>query len=174
MKLQIALRLTFCAALCGCGSLGQPMSPSEFREQVSHSSFATVQSFDAARPYQQVVDTLRKKANECLAVATTSSGTVFQGNTPTRETSHAVYKPTLAATDNKTELAVQIDFGEHVLVQKVPEGGMYILVAEAVPVDAQTTKVTIYRGKLGKAQDIDDAIRSWVKGTGSSCPNLGG
>jgi len=174
MKRKMVPGLTLCAALCGCGSLGQPMSPSEFREQVSHSSFATVQSFDAARPYQQVVETLRKKSQECLAVATTSSGTVFQGNMAMRETSHAVYKPTLAASDNKTELAVQIDFGEHVLVQKVPEGGMYILVAEAAPVDARTTKVTIYRGKIGKAQDIDDAIRSWVQGTSSSCPNLGG
>lgn len=31
-------------------------------------SAPTVESFDAGRPYQQVVDTLRAKANECLAV----------------------------------------------------------------------------------------------------------
>src|SRR5882724_775567 len=81
MERRIVLGLALTAALCGCGALGQPMNPGEFRQAVSSSSLATVESFDAGRPYQQVVDTLRAKANECLAVATSSSGPVFQGNT---------------------------------------------------------------------------------------------
>lgn len=174
MKRKIALGLTLSAALCGCGSLGQPMSPSEFRETVGGSSFGTVESFEATRPYDQVVDTLRKKANECLAVATTSSGTVFQGNMATRETSHSVYKPTVSVAGQTMQLAVQVDFGPHAVVQKVPEGGFYILVADATPAGTKATKVTIYHGKLGKAKEIGAAVRGWATGTSASCPNLNG
>jgi hypothetical protein len=150
------------------------MSPTEFRQTVGGSSFGTVESFEAARPYDQVVDTLRKKANECLAVATTSSGTVFQGNMAMRETSRSVYKPTISVNGQSTELAVQVDFGPHTVIQKVPEGGFYILVADAAPAGARTTKVTIYRGSIGKSKEIGAAVRGWATGASATCPNLNG
>ena len=162
------------AGLTGCGSLAQPMSAAEFRQTVGGSSFGTVTSFDVARPYQQVIDTLGKKANECLAVTATSSGTVFQGNMAMRETSTSVYKPTVSLADQRMELAVQVDFGAHTTVQKKPDGGFYILVAEAVPAGANAAKVTIYRGRLGKAEQIGNAIREWASGASSSCPKLDG
>jgi hypothetical protein len=116
--------------LTACGSLAQPMSAAEFREAIGGSSFGTVTSFDVARPYQQVVDTL--------------------------------------------ELAVQVDFGAHTTVQKKPDGGFYILIAEAVPAGTGGAKVTIYRGRLGKAEQIGAAIRDWANGTNTSCPDLNG
>lgn len=173
MKRKIAIGLALGAALCGCGSL-QPMSPTEFRQTIGGSSMGTVESFDAGRPYEQVVETLRKKSNECLAVSTTASGTVFQGNMAMRETSHSVYKPTLSVADGKMELAVQVDFGAHTTIQKKPEGGFYILVADAAPAGAKATKLTIYRGSLGGAKEIGNAIRGWATGTSSTCPNLNG
>ena len=58
------------------------------------------------------------------------------------------------------ELAVQVDFGAHTTVQKKkPDGGFFILVADAVPAGASAAKVTIYRGRLGKAEQIGEAIR---------------
>lgn len=174
MQRKIALGLTLSVTLCGCGTLGQPMSPGEFRQIVGGSSFGTVESFEAARPYEQVTDTLRKKANECLAVATTSSGTVFQGNMTTRETSRSVYKPTVTVAEQAMELAVQVDFGPHTVIQKVPEGGFYILVTDAAPAGTNATKVTIYHGKLGKAKEIGAAVRGWATGTSTTCPNLNG
>ena len=110
MQRNVPLALAL-AALTGCGALAQPMNAAEFREVVGGSSFGTVASFDVARPYQQVVETLRKKSDECLAVTATSSGTVFQGNMTMRETSTSAYKPTLSVADQRTELAVQVDFG---------------------------------------------------------------
>ena len=173
MKGKIAIGLALSAALCGCGSL-QPMSSSEFRQTIGGSSMGSVETFDAARPYEQVVETLRRKSNECLAVSTISSGTVFQGNMAMRETSHAVYKPTLSAADGKMELAVQVDFGAHTTIQKKPDGGFYILVADAAPAGAKATTLTIYRGGLGGAKEIGNAIRGWATGTSSVCPNLSG
>lgn len=174
MLRKMGLGFVLGVALGGCGSLGQPMSPAEFRQTVAGSSLATQESFDAARPYDQVRETLRKKADECLAVATTSSGTVFQGNMMMRENSRAAYKPTVSTTDRGMELAVQVDFGEHTTVQKKPEGGFYILVVDAAPAGATATKLTIYRGSLGKAKEIAAAIRSWAIGESSACPNLNG
>lgn len=174
MQRKIALALALGAALGGCGSLGQPMNPTEFRQTISGSSLGTVVSFDAARPYDQVVDTLRKKADECLAVTATSSGTVFQGNMAMRETSASVYKPTVLATGRGLEIAVQVDFGAHTTIQKKPEGGFYIVVADVVPAGASAAKVTIYRGGLGKAKEIGAAIQNWAAGTSSTCPNLSG
>jgi hypothetical protein len=174
MQRNLALALILGSALGGCGSLGQPMSAAEFRHTIGGSSLGSVTSFDVARPYQQVVDTLRKKATECLAVTATSSGTVFQGSMATRETSHSVYKPTVSVTEQALELAVQVDFGAHTTIQKKPEGGFYIVVADAAPAGANAAKVTIYRGGLGKAREISAAIRDWASGTSSACPNLNG
>lgn len=173
MKLKIAVGIFLGGALCGCASL-QPMNPTEFRQAIDGSSLGTVETFDAARPYQQVVETLRKKSDECLAVAATSSGTVFQGNMTVRETSHSVYKPALVVTDGQMELAVQVDFGAHTTIGKKPPGGFYILVADAAPSGAKATKVTIYRGGLGRAKEIGSAIRGWATGTSLDCPNLTG
>jgi hypothetical protein len=174
MQRKIPLALVLSALLSGCGSLAQPMSAGEFRQTIGGSSLGTVTSFDVARPYQQVVDTLRKKSNECLAVTATSSGTVFQGNMAMRETSSSTYKPTLSVSGQSLELAVQVDFGAHTTVQKKPDGGFYILVADAVPAGANAAKVTIYRGSLGKAKEIGEAIRGWADGTSSTCPKLNG
>ncbi len=171
MERRFFLIATLSAFVCGCGALAQPMSSGEFRTAVKGSSFATTETFDIDRPYAQVVETLRTKANECLAVVATSSGPVFQGNTMVTEHSRAEYKPTISASGERLELAVQVDFGEHTMIQKLPPGGMYILVADAVPA-GKGTKLTIYRGKLGKATEIGGAIRQWSMGKSSACPDL--
>ena len=173
MERRLLLIATSSVILCACGALGQPMSSGEFRETVKGSSFSTVETVDTSRSYEQVVESLRNRANECLAVVTTSSGPVFQGNTMVTEHSRAAYKPTLSTNSQGLELAVQVDFGAHTMVQKVPPGGMYILVAEASPSGAGT-KLTIYRGKVGRAKEIGSAIRQWVTGESSACPELKG
>lgn len=173
MKLKIAIAVFLGASIAGCGSL-QPMNPGEFRQAIAGSSMGTVETFEVARPHLQVVETLRKKSDECLAVATTSSGTVFQGNMTMRETSHSVYKPTLSMAEGQMELAVQVDFGEHTTIGQKPPGGFYILIADAVPAGAKATKVTIYRGSLGRAKEIGSAVRAWAAGTSLECPDLTG
>ncbi|HEY0686682.1 MAG TPA: hypothetical protein VGD45_30360 [Steroidobacter sp.] len=171
MKLRLAVGIVLSVTLSGCGAL-QPMNPTEFRQVVGGSSLGTVETFEAARPYQQVVETLRKKSNECLAVATSSSGPVFQGNMTMTETTRSAYKPSLSVADGQTELAVQVDFGPHTTIGKKPEGGFYILVADAAPAGASATKVTIYRGSMGRAKEIGAAVRGWATGASLDCPNL--
>lgn len=173
MLREIAIGLVVGGGLCGCAALDQPASPAEYRSAVKSSSLAVVESVDAARPFQQVADTLKKKANECLAITAVSSGPVFQGNTVVTENTRTVYKPTVTVTDSSLELAVQADFGSHTTpFQKVPHGGFYVLLADVAPSGKNATKLTIYRGSLAKAKEIDNAIRAWVRGESSSCPDL--
>jgi hypothetical protein len=172
MLRDVALGLTAGIALCGCAALAPPASPNEFREAVGKSSLAVVQSVDADKPYRQVADTLRKKAQECLTVTAHSSGPVFQGNTVVTEHSRTTYKPTVTETEGRTELAVQADFGNSTPLQKPPKDGFYVLVADATPAGTNATRITIYRGSLGKAKEIDNAIRAWARGESTACPNL--
>lgn len=173
MERRLSLIATSSVFLSACGALGQPMSSGEFRETVKGSSFATVETVDSSRPYEQVIESLRNRADACLAVTTTSSAPVFQGNTMVTEHSRSAYKPTISTSPQGMELAVQVDFGAHTMIQKVPPGGMYILVADAVPAGAGT-KVTIYRGTVGRAKEIGGAIRQWATGESSACPDLKG
>jgi len=167
-----ALSLIFGATLYGCAALDSPMSANEFRDGVKGSSLGVVQTFDAKRPYAQVVETLRKKANECLAVSVVSEGSVYQGNMMVRERSLQIYKPTVNVTKDATELSLQVGNGKMNPVQKHPKDGYYMLVADATPSGRNSTKVTIYRGKWGKGKDIDEAIRGWANGDRLACPDL--
>src|SRR5687768_11399429 len=108
MERRLSLIATLCVFLCACGALGQPMSSGEFRETVQGSSFATVETVDTSRPYEQVMESLRNRANACLAVTTTSSAPVFQGNTMVTEHSRSAYKPTISTSPQGLELAVQV------------------------------------------------------------------
>jgi hypothetical protein len=172
MLREIALGLMVAGSLCGCAALDQPATPAEYRSAVKNSSLAVTESVDAARPYAQVADTLQKKAKECLAITAVSSGPVFQGNTLVTEHSRATYKPTVTISEAGLELAVQADFGRTTPLQKTPEGGFYVLLADVAPAGQNATKLTIYRGSLGKAKEIDNAIRAWAKGESSACPDL--
>jgi hypothetical protein len=167
----LAVGLMLGGALYGCASLDSPMTTNEFRTGVKDSSLGVVEILDVKRPYPQVAETLRKKANECLAVTVVSEGNVYQGNMMVKERSLQIYKPTVNVTKDATELSLQVGNGKMNPVQKHPKDGYYILVADATPA-GRGTKVTIYRGKWGKGKDVDEAIRGWANGERLACPDL--
>jgi len=169
MLRTLSLVLMVSGALCGCVS--QPMDPGEFRQAARKSSFAVVETVDVAQPYTQVADRLRRKANECLAVTINSSANVFQGNMMVTERSRSTYTPTVTVTPEATELALQVEFGNTPFTKK-PKDGLYLLVADAVPVGKNATKLTIYRGTIGKGKAIGDALRAWATAERSVCPDL--
>jgi hypothetical protein len=82
------------------------------------------------------------------------------------------YKPTVLVTDKKAELHVQMHHEKGVLkVSKEPEGGYYLLVADAIPVDKNTTRVVLYRPSMGYDVLIK-AIKGWATGANQGCPDL--
>jgi hypothetical protein len=159
-----ATALMLSALLAGCAQ--KQYTPSEYREAMRNhtgifASMTAVETFDAPRPYTQVTDTLRRKSKECLDVTVESSGTVRQGNMWVREHSRTEYKPIFTVGKDKAELTVQANSHNVYGVDVAPAG-------------KSSTRVTVYRAKVGPSNAINTAVQGWVKGNAVACPNLNG
>jgi hypothetical protein len=159
-----ASSLAAVAVLAGCAQ--KQYTPGEWREAMRNhtgvfSSMTAVETFDAPRSYPQVAETVRKKSKECLDVTVESSGTVRQGNMWTREHSRTEYKPTFTAGKDKAELTVQANAHN-------------VFALDLEPAGRNTTRVTVYRAKVGPSNAMNTAVRGWVKGDAMACPNLNG
>lgn len=154
--------------LVGCG-ISQPESAAEFRNGVANgiASGATKETFEVDRPLAQVGASFQRLASECL------SKTV-------RHTEHQVgvsfqvvnytYKPTVHVSASMAELQVQRSVsGPGIIhVMKEPEGGNYLLVANARPVSAARTQIDLYRFPIGFSRLVQ-AVRDWSSGTSVAC-----
>jgi len=160
MKRTMVLPLAALVAACG----HNPQTAEEFRQQIPTAAFGKVQTFEAKRPFRDVTKTFQAKAPECLNVAIR---TVERGGSSTR-----TLKPTVLANENKTELHIQQTWTGNVIVPgKVPEGGLYYIVADATPIDRGRTRVDIYGPSIG-ADTLVRAIRNWATGENVGCPDM--
>lgn len=83
------------------------------------------------------------------------------------------YNPTLLVNDPSAELHVQLLInGGGMVAGETPEKGMYILVADIVPVSEEQTRLDIYRNEYHGAARIDASIKDWVFRESLKCPDL--
>ena len=165
-------RLHGCAAalcvICIAGCISHPQSPDEFRKAVPTAFSAKVETFEVDRPFTQVANTFQKMGPNCLSktIKTTSqTKTSYQVIVTT-------YKPTVLVTPKKAELHVQFHHDQGVIgVGKEPEGGYYLLVADASPVSQTKTRIDLYRPSMGHGVLIQ-AVRNWATGENVGCPDL--
>ena len=165
------MRKTACAALslllAGCAQ-NYPQNAQEFREAIPGAFMAKVQTFEAKRPLRDVAKTFQSRAPECLNV---SVRTVSQSST-SYQNILAVYKATVVSNPQKAELHLQRDYKSGVLVPgKVPAGGLYMLVADATPVDKGRTRIDIYGPSMG-TDTLIRAITGWATGENLGCPDM--
>jgi len=152
------------SALLAACSINYPQTAEEFRQQIPGATFGKVQTIEAKRSFRDVTRTFQAKAPECLNVAVR---TVERGGAHTR-----TLKPTVLATEKKTELHIQQSYTGNVITPgKVPEGGLYYIVADATPIDRGRTRVDIYGPSMG-ADTLVRAIRNWATGENVGCPDL--
>ncbi len=168
MKL-INLSLAVVAALLlgGCVT-SHPQNAQEFREAVPGAFTAEIESFMVDRPFDAVARTFQQKAPECLDVRikTTSQTNMSYQVIVTK------YNPTVRVTEGHAELGLQQDHEKGVLnVTKKPEGGYYLIVADAFPAGENQTKIDVYRPRIGY-KHITKAIRGWASGDNLGCPDL--
>jgi hypothetical protein len=168
MKL-VKLFSIVCASwlLGGCVS-SHPQNAQEFRDAVPGAFTASFETFTVNRSFDDVARTFQKKAPECLNVRikTTSQTNMSYQVIVTK------YNPTVHVTNERAELYIQQDHEKGVLnVTKKPEGGYYLLVADAFPAGANQTKIDVYRPKMGY-KHITNAIRGWATGDNLGCPDL--
>lgn len=156
------------AILAGC-AVNYPQNAQEFREQMPGAMFGQKKTLEANRPFRDVVKTLQAKAPECLNVSVrtiSQSATSYQNVLET-------YKPTVIVGAQKAELHVQKNYkgGGIIIPGKVPEGGMYFLVADATPIDRTRTRIDIY-GPTRGANSMIRAVTGWATGENIGCPDL--
>ncbi len=155
--------------LAGGCAVNFPQTAQEFREQVPGATFGQKQTFEAKRSFRDVARTFQTKAPECLSV---SVRTVSRTST-SYQNILATYKPTVRVSGEKAEIHVQRHYqgGGVIIPGKEPEGGLYVLVADATPVDRGRTRVDIYAPTHG-ADMIIRAITGWATGENVGCPDM--
>ena len=157
------------AALALAGCVNFPQNAQEFREQIPGATFGQKQTFEAKRPFRDVAKTFQAKAPECLSV---SVRTISQTST-SYQNILTTYKPTVLVGAQKAELHVQRHYqgGGVIVPGKEPEGGLYMLVADATPIDRNRTRIDIY-GPTHGADTMIRAVKGWATGENVGCPDL--
>ena len=156
-------------ALAGGCAVNFPQSAQEFREQVPGATFGQKQTVEAKRSFREVAKTFQAKAPECLNV---SVRTVSRTSTSYQNVLET-YKPTVRVSDQKAEIHVQRHYqgGGIIIPGKEPEGGLYVVVADATPAGRNRTRVDIYAPTRG-ADAIIRAITGWATGENVGCPDM--
>jgi hypothetical protein len=167
-----AIAVSTGAALCsiwlaGCG-ISAPQTTAEFRSAGAGAQMATRDTFEVNRPLAQVGASFQRLASECLSktirMTEHQPGVSYMVVTTT-------YKPTVHVSSSGAELQVQAtQRGNIINVMKEPEGGFYLLVADARPVSAAKTRIDLYRVTIGHAQ-LAQTVRDWATGTSVTCPS---
>ena len=166
MRIQTASCLFICAALSGCGSA--PQTAQEFRQAVPGAMLMKTETLEVNRPFREVAETFRRKAPECLQVAvrtTSQTSTSFQ-------VIDAEYKPTVIVTKDRAELHVQRLYKRGVIAAyKEPDGGHYLVVADAYPAGQSKTRLDIF-GPSRSHEVMIRAIKGWASGENLGCPDM--
>jgi hypothetical protein len=166
MRTRIACTVS-CIVLAGCAQ-NYPQNAQEFREAIPGAFMAKVQTFEAKRPLRDVAKTFQARASECLNVSVRS---VSQSST-SYQNILTVYHATVVSNPQKAELHLQRDFKSGVLVPgKVPPGGLYMVVADATPIDKSRTRIDIYGPSVG-TDTLVRAITGWATGENLGCPDM--
>jgi hypothetical protein len=167
MKLRhSAFSIFFALTLGGCGAF--PTTPDLMVQNAKEGkAFSDKDVFEVSRPLAQIEAVFRKKGEECLRWQVTSR----------QEVAPRVYRnqirtfhPKVVADKQRVRLTVQTktDAGD---AGPMPEDGWYVLVADAYPIDAKTTRVERYV-QWPEWRSAYGAVKHWSNGTNMGCPNM--
>jgi hypothetical protein len=162
LAVMIALLLASACAI--------PQTAQEFRQMAPGAFMGTVVDFEVNRSIGKVSNSYKKMAPKCLNKRVTSTTTRHSRYGPQTHTVEVDYNPTVIAKKDKAEIHLQQKFVSGVVnVTKIPPGGQFLLVADAVPAGRNKTKVKIYTASIYK--NLIEAIKNWSSGK-HLCPDL--
>lgn len=164
---SIAVAALAAAALAGC-AVNFPQTAEEYRQAVPGATFGKTETLEVNRPFSQVASTFQRKAPECLNIAVRMT----ERSTTSYHVVETVYKPTVLLSKKRAELHVQIEYKKGVIVPgKVPEGGNYLLVADAYPLANNRTRLQWFGPARGH-DTLIRAVKGWASGENLGCPDL--
>jgi hypothetical protein len=158
-----SLLLLLAFVLGGCGNnFGVALQPDDFRRGGGNS----VERADVDRPLRAVAAAFRERADACLNTTTT-----VQGGRAVRYTvDKRTYTATVIATDARAELHLKFRYWGPTFHEQGKDG-VYILLADATPLDARRTRLEIrYAGLV--TDPLLTAVKGWASGSFSGCPDL--
>lgn len=167
MRKQLFAGVAAAAMLSGCVSQ-MPQTAEEFRKAIPGAFLTKTETYEVNRPLREVAATFQKKAPECLnvTVRTTSQ------TTTSYQVIVSAYKPTVVVSRERAELHVQRQHLQGVMkVHKEPEGGFYLLVADAYPMEGGKTRIQTFGPSKGH-DVLYRAINGWASGENLGCPDL--
>ena len=151
----------------GCAT-HHPQTAEEFRQAVPGAFMGKVETFEVNRPFRDVASTFQRMAPQCLDVTIKTTSQTHMSY----QVIVTTYKPTVLVSADKAELPVQQHHAQGVLnVTKEPEGGYYLLVADASPINENRTKVDFYRPSMGH-NVLVKATKGWATGENVGCPDF--
>lgn len=168
MKLTFTLiMLSLTALLAGCVT-SHPQNAIEFRAAVPGAFLAKVEKYEVSQPFNKVAARFEKMAPKCL---NQTIKTVSQSAT-SYQVIVTEYKPTVIVGRDHAELHVQQHHAQGVMkITEEPPGGYYLMVFDAIKVDANTTRIEYYGPSKGFGAMIK-AIKGWASGNNVGCPDL--
>jgi hypothetical protein len=152
--------------LTGCGSM--PRTPDILVQNAKDGSmFSDKEIFVVNRPIEQIADIFKRKSTDCLNVQVTR--TWRENGLLSKE--ERVYKPSLQITKQRTRLMLQTKVLNNTDLGGPPPDGWYMMVADAYPVDKNTTRVESYVQWTGE-NIVFKAVKHWANGTNMGCPDM--
>lgn len=168
MALPIARTLVAATVLLAGCVTQHPQNAEEFRKAAPGAFLAKTETHEINRSMRDIGATFRKRAPECLNMRVTTTSQT----SGSYQVIVSVYKPTVVVTDERAELHIQRHHEKGVLaVTKEPEGGYYLIVADAYPVDAKRSRLQLFGPSMGY-DVIYKAIIGWATGKDLGCPDL--
>ena len=152
--------------LTGCGTF--PRTPDILVQNAKDGTmFSDKDEFVVKRPIEQVADVFKKKSAECLNIQVTRT---WKGNGILHKEVLA-YKPSLTVDKQRVRLMLQTKVLNNPDLAGPPPDGWYMMVADAYPVDKNTTRVESYVQWPGE-NIVFKAVKHWANGTNMGCPDM--
>ncbi len=162
----------FTGVLTGCGSM--PKTADLLVENAQGGKmFSQKDSFVVHQPVSRVAAVLKEKSAECLQRKVTSSHWEQQGSSNVHRVQSVSFTPIMQITKERARLTVQLkDVSQGTTnLGGMPPDGWYAMVVDAYPVDKSTTRVESYFQDSGY-DVMHAAVKPWVTGTNTGCPDL--
>jgi hypothetical protein len=153
-------------AIAACSPM--PQTAEEFRKAVPGAMMTKTEAYEVNRSMKEVAATFRRRAPECLKVSvrTVSRTSTSYQNILTE------YTPTVVVNGERAELHLQQHHKTGVMYpSKPPEGGPFIIVADAYPMPGNKTRIQLYGPSKGY-DVVYRAIRGWASGDNLGCPDM--
>jgi hypothetical protein len=157
------------APLLIAACVAMPQTTEEFRKAVASGAMMTkTDSYEVNRAMKDVGATFRRRAPECLNITVR----MVSQTSGSYQSIRTEYKPTVVVNAERAELHVQQLHKTGVLYpNKPPEGGVYILVADAYPMPGNRTRIQLYGPSKGY-DVLYRAVRGWATGDNLGCPDM--